>query len=215
MRLYSQLLDRTARQKLSQDEVDLLDNILGATVRMRKLIEDLLTYSRTESISTTAVPVNTEAVLDQVIENLQGTIEESKALITRNPLPSVKANEAQVAQLLQNLLSNGIKFRKPDEPPRLNVSGVAKDGHVQFRVEDNGIGFEQQYAEQIFGAFKRLEGRDVPGSGIGLAICRRTVERYGGRIWAQSEPGRGTVFFFTLPRPDGVSANSARAAEAL
>ena len=117
--------------------------------------------------------------------------------MTHDPLPVVRADKAQLVQLFQNLIGNAVKFRSPDRPPQIHVSASQEQGHWLFGVQDNGIGFEQQYEDKIFVIFQRLHGRgQYPGTGIGLAICKRIVERHGGRIWATSEPGQGICFLF-------------------
>ena len=141
-----------------------------------------------------------EAFLGDVLEGLQGLIQETGASITAEELPSVTIHESRLAQVFQNLIGNAIKYRGK-EVPRIHIAAAKGDGWCVFSVTDNGIGIEPEYAERIFGLFKRLHGRDeYPGSGIGLAICQRVVEQYGGRVWLdQSAPGRGSTFCFSLP----------------
>ncbi len=136
--------------------------------------------------------------MQQVLLNLQASIQQNQAQITWDPLPTVHAHEIRIVQLLQNLVGNGIKYRSA-EPPRIHVTAKRRDADWMFSVTDNGIGIEPEYAQQIFGIFKRLHGQNYPGTGIGLAICQRIVERYGGRIWVESKPGQGSTFCFTLP----------------
>ncbi len=140
-----------------------------------------------------------ETALDQALFNLQVAIAESGAVVTRDPLPVVLGDASQLAQIFQNLVGNAIKFRGSG-PPRVHVSARQDGAEWLVAVRDNGIGFDAQYAERIFVIFQRLHGRDYPGTGIGLPISRKIVERHGGRMWGESEPGKGTTFFFTLPR---------------
>ena len=168
--------------------------------RMEALIRDLLTFSRTIQAEE---PQIQEAELsvswNEALSVLRDRIEESGAIITPCPLPSVRADTMQMAQVFQNLLSNSVKYRKKDVTLEIDVSTQEVDGNWIIAVRDNGIGFDQQYAERIFGLFKRLHKDEYPGTGLGLAICKRILERYGGRIWATSSAGRGATFCFSLP----------------
>jgi light-regulated signal transduction histidine kinase (bacteriophytochrome) len=146
-------------------------------------------------------------VLAAALANLHTAIRESGATVTHDPLPRLTVDAGRIAGLLQNLISNSIKYRKPDEKPRIHISAESTAEHWTFAINDNGAGFEQQYADQIFGIFKRLHGRDLPGTGIGLAICKKVVETHGGRIWAESAVGVGSTFFFTLPAGSGSLQN--------
>jgi PAS domain S-box-containing protein len=206
--IYSELIERDCRDQLDSNARELLQRVMESGHRMRGLIEDLLAYTRSGRLEQTSRPVAGEQILDQALQTLRGAIDEVGATITKDALPTVLGNDAQLSQVFQNLLSNAIKYRKPGERPQIHISASSQDGQATFRVQDSGIGFKQQYAEQIFGLFKRLHGRSIPGSGIGLALCRRIVERHKGRIWAESEPGRGAVFFFTLPVADGAPERS-------
>jgi light-regulated signal transduction histidine kinase (bacteriophytochrome) len=131
---------------------------------------------------------------------LQPAIAEANATLRTGPLPQVRGDRGQLGQLIQNLLSNAVKYRRTDKLPLIEVASVQHDSEWTVTVRDNGIGFRPEYAERIFGLFKRLHGREIPGTGVGLGICRRIVERHGGRIWAESDgEGRGATFTFTLP----------------
>jgi signal transduction histidine kinase len=136
-------------------------------------------------------------------------VEQSGAQVTIGALPMVLAGEAHVTQVFQNLISNAIKYRREDAVPRVRISAEVQDGQARFRVEDNGMGFEPQYAEKVFGLFTRLHGSRYGGSGLGLAICQRIVERYGGSIGAESRVGEGSTFFFSLPAANGAGAQEA------
>lgn len=166
---------------------------------MEMLISGLLAYSQAARMSDSkAGPVSIREVLETVKKNLSTAIEESGAEICISELPEVNADRAALVHLLQNLLSNALKYRR-DQPPRVRISAARESGHWRFAVEDNGIGIPKEFQSQIFGIFKRLHDRtEYPGTGIGLAICQKIVERYDGHIWVESEPGRGSTFFFTL-----------------
>jgi PAS domain S-box-containing protein len=199
--LSAQIIERNLGQRLEGEDSTLLGNILAASDRMGGLIEDLLAYTRATKYEEGPAPnVDPASILAKVLESLWGTLQETGATVTAAELPVVAIHEGRLAQLFQNLISNAIKYRSK-EIPRVHVGADERDGWCVFSVVDNGIGIEAQYAEQIFGLFKRLHGRDqYPGSGIGLAICQRVVEQYGGRIWLeQSTPGGGSTFCFALP----------------
>jgi light-regulated signal transduction histidine kinase (bacteriophytochrome) len=166
---------------------------------MSELINDLLSYSKVGTEGGKFELTDLEGVLDRVTANLKGAIEESDAVVTHEPLPAVMANPTQLTQLLQNLVGNSIKYRD-ERSPRVHVGADRKNGHWQFSVRDNGIGIEPQHLERIFVIFQRLHSRDeYPGTGIGLGICKKIVERHGGRIWVESQPGEGSTFCFTIP----------------
>jgi light-regulated signal transduction histidine kinase (bacteriophytochrome) len=166
---------------------------------MKALINDLLAYSRVKTSEQNFVQFETQTALEQAITNLQVQINETGAEITCGSLPGIMGNEAQFVQLFQNLLSNSIKFHGT-EAPKIKVSAEQQDNVWRFSVHDNGIGIEPQYVDRIFVIFQRLHTKDrYPGTGIGLAICKKVVEHHGGRIWAESTPGAGTTFWFTIP----------------
>jgi light-regulated signal transduction histidine kinase (bacteriophytochrome) len=144
------------------------------------------------------VPVNVEAALATVLLNLQMAVQSSNARITFDSLPLVYMDEVQLIQLLQNLVSNGIKYAGPE--PRIHISAREAGPEWIFSVQDNGLGIDMKYANQIFAVFKRLHGRDYPGTGIGLAICKRIIDRRGGRIWVESAVGKGSTFYFAIPK---------------
>jgi len=199
--LSAQLLERALGERRKEEEARLLTGILSSAKRMNALVEDLLAYTRATRYAEGPPPrVDSAVVLAGVLESLRGPIEEAGAAVTSSELPAVFIHENRLAQLLQNLISNAIKYRGT-EAPRVHVSACVRDGWCVFSVADNGIGIEPQYADQIFELFKRLHGREqYPGSGIGLAICQRIVEQYGGRIWLDtSDPGRGSTFCFAVP----------------
>ncbi len=197
---YTQLLARRYRGKLGEDADEFIGFAVDGARRMQELINDLLTYSRVGSRSLELAPVDVGSTVDGVIADLGGAIEDSHAVVTRDEhLPTIPADPRQVQQLFQNLIANGIKFHRPDVAPAVHVSGHQESGTWHFAVTDNGIGMEQQYLDRIFVLFQRLHSRaEYPGTGIGLAICRKIVERHGGTIQVQSVPGQGTTFEFTL-----------------
>jgi len=165
----------------------------------RALIVDLLEYSRVERQDVEGTATDGEAVLEQAVRDLRLTIAESGAIVTHDPLPTVVTVPGQLKQVIENLLSNAVKFRGP-APPRIHLAARRHGTEWVFAVRDNGIGLDPQYAHRIFQMFQRLHTRrEYPGTGIGLAICKRIVERHGGRIWVESEPGQGATFYFTLP----------------
>jgi light-regulated signal transduction histidine kinase (bacteriophytochrome) len=153
----------------------------------------------TEERNFTRVSLN--STVDWAMSNLQTTIADAGAVITRGPLPDAKGDEIQLVQLFQNLLSNAVKYRGK-EPPLIHIGAELKGGQVQVSVADNGPGIDRKYHERIFGLFKRLHGAEIQGTGLGLAICRAVIQRHGGRLWVESEPGQGATFFFTLPSAD-------------
>jgi light-regulated signal transduction histidine kinase (bacteriophytochrome) len=196
---FAQLLRQRYEGQLDGQADEYIQYITGATQRMSNLIRDLLAYSRAinvDDLPVTRVPLN--AAVDWAIMNLNEQLKDTAGSIRRGDLPVVTGYEHDYVQLFQNLLGNALKFRA-SEPPRVSVASDRRDKEYVISVEDNGIGIPPEHHERIFGVFKRLHGRDVPGTGIGLAICRRIVERNGGRIWVESEAGRGSKFRFTLP----------------
>jgi hypothetical protein len=197
--LYSQMLQRKYFGQLDANADQYISYIVGGAQRMEKLLKDLLTYSQTgPSAEGPAETVDCIAVISKVLLNLQASMEQSGATITWDKLPDVHAHEIRLVQLLQNLVSNAIKYRSED-PPRIHISAEWREREWVLSVQDNGVGIPSEYAQQIFKIFKRLHGQDYPGTGIGLAICQRIVETYGGRIWVESGDGKGSCFYFTLP----------------
>jgi signal transduction histidine kinase len=196
---YTQLLAKRYQGRLDADADDFIGFAVDGAARMQKLIQDLLAYSRVSTRGMERQSLSMDSVLGYTTDMLQLAMKEADALVTHDSLPSVKADERQMTQLFQNLISNAIKFRG-QQPPRIHVSATRRDDEWLFSVQDNGIGIDPQYADRIFVIFQRLHNRDeYSGTGIGLAICKKIVERHGGRIWVESEPGKGSTFFFTLP----------------
>jgi PAS domain S-box-containing protein len=197
MERYTQLLKEDYKEKLGSDGDELVDFVISAARRLRLLIEDLLALSRVESRERRTESTRLEDLLEQALGNLQPLIEEHGAAVTRSPLPELEVEPSQIIQVFQNLLHNSIKFHG-QEPPKAHVSARREGREWVFSVRDNGIGIDPAEVEAIFAIFKRLHSQ-IPGTGVGLAICKKIVERHGGRIWAESTPGRGSTFFFTLP----------------
>ncbi|HZD42931.1 MAG TPA: ATP-binding protein, partial [Methanomicrobiales archaeon] len=200
---FSQLLEKRYHGQLGKDADEYIDFIVRAGRRMQTLIYDLLEYSRITTRGSEFRAVDTEAALEDVLSDMTVDIERTRATVTHDPLRRVMADPVQLCQVLQNLISNALKFRREDEPPRVHISAERTGRMVQFSVQDNGIGIEPEYFQKIFIVFQRLHAADkYPGTGIGLALVKRIVEQHGGRIWVTSEPGRGSTFSFTLPAVD-------------
>jgi light-regulated signal transduction histidine kinase (bacteriophytochrome) len=200
---YTQLLAHRYGDKLDQDARDFIAYAVDGATRMSQLIEDLLTYSRTTSNARAVAVVDTRNAFSLALRNLEAAILESGAEVDCGDLPPVLADSAQIVQVFQNLVGNAIKFHTPGVPPRVHVEARRAPDHPRqwlFRVADNGIGIDPKYFDRVFVIFQRLHAREeYPGTGIGLALCQRIVERHKGRIWIESEPGKGAAFLFTLP----------------
>jgi light-regulated signal transduction histidine kinase (bacteriophytochrome) len=199
--IYMQLVVQRYQSQLDAEAQEFIGYAVEGAQRMQALILDLLAYSRVETQREEESETDSEAVLEQVLRDLQLAVAESGAVVTHDPLPLVTAVPGQLRQVLENLLSNAVKFRGP-EPPRIHLSAQRQETEWVFSVRDNGIGLDPGQATRIFQMFQRLHTRkEYPGTGMGLAICKKIVERHGGRIWVASEPGQGATFFFTLPAP--------------
>ena len=200
---YTQLLQRRYGDRLDGDAREFMAFVVDGAARMKQLIEDLLAYSRVGTRSREFHEVATDAALRRALLNLKSAIDEAGASVSYEGLPTLEADEVQLAQLFQNLIGNALKFRSASVP-RISIFSKEKDTEWEFGVRDNGIGIEPQYFERIFMVFQRLHNKgDYPGTGIGLAICKKVVERHGGRIWVESQPEQGTTFYFTLPKKQG------------
>jgi PAS domain S-box-containing protein len=195
---FAEILADECRDQLSKDTNRYINFIVGGSRRMYRMIEDILAYSRTGTYEIELDPVDFESVFSQAVENLQSSIEEREAVITREPLPVVKADQSQMILLLQNLIENAIKFSV--EKPHIHISAVLSGNEWFFSLKDQGIGIDPVQFNRIFNLFQRLHTEEeYPGTGVGLAICKKIVERHGGKIWVESEPGQGTTFTFSLP----------------
>jgi PAS domain S-box-containing protein len=203
---YTQLLARRYRGKLDADADEFIGYAVDGVTRMQALINDLLAYSRAGSREAERVQLSLEEVFERVLRTLGASIEAAGATVTHDRLPMVWGDAGQLTQLLQNLVANAVKFRG-SEAPRVHVSARREDGGWLVSVRDNGIGIAPEFSARIFVIFQRLHSRsEYQGTGIGLAICRKIVERHGGRIWVESEPGEGSTFHFTLPDKSGAKA---------
>jgi PAS domain S-box-containing protein len=199
---YTQLLARRYQDKLDADAHDFIAYAVDGATRMQALITDLLNYSRVGTRGKPFQPTSCDGVLERVLINLKFTISENGAVVTHDPLPNVMGDETQLGQLFQNLLTNAIKFRS-EAPPRIHISAKRSGNAWEFSVRDNGIGIAPEYGERIFMIFQRLHSKnEYPGTGIGLAVCKKIVERHGGHIWVSSQPGSGASFLFTIPDHD-------------
>jgi light-regulated signal transduction histidine kinase (bacteriophytochrome) len=197
---YTQLLQRRYLSSLDTDGREFVGFIVEAVQRMEQLLADLLTYSHQfRSAEDPLSLIDVEAVLQGVLLTLESEIRKSGAEISHDPLPQVMFDFGRLSQVFRQLVTNAIKFRGTD-PPRIHISAKETDSETTFVVCDNGIGIEPRYHEQIFGIFRRLQGKESPGTGIGLAICKRIVEQHGGRVWVESEAGNGAKFHFTVPQ---------------
>lgn len=197
---FTQLLGERYKDQLDDQGKEFIGFVTDGANRMQTLIQDLLKYSRIQAQELNPVPVNGEDVLNETLEHLRMVIEDTHASITHDLLPVIQTDRSHFQHLLQNLITNAIKFHGPD-PPRIHLSAQERASEWLFSVHDNGIGVGSEYSDRIFLPFKRLHTRDeYQGTGIGLAICKKIMERRGGRIWVESEAGQGSTFFFTFPK---------------
>ncbi len=199
---HAQLLERRMDGRLDQGEADSFGFVMGGAQRMRSFIEDLLRYSQATNSGVDVRMFDMEALVSQVVLNLDTVIRASGARVVYDSLPTILA-DARIEHVLQNLIGNSIKYRRPDAAPEIHISAAQQHGVWVFAVRDNGIGIQDEYKERIFQLFRRLHGRDVPGHGIGLTLCQKIVEANGGNMWVESEPGQGSTFYFTLPQEQG------------
>ncbi len=206
---YLQLIERRYKGQIDEDADDFISFAVNGAERMRTLINDLLAYSHVTTHGKSFALTDCATVLDHALANLKVAIEESGAVVTHDSLPTVLADDVQLTQLFQNLIGNAIKFHKPDTPPKVHVGVEHRGGEWLFSVQDNGIGIDPKHFEHIFLIFQRLHGREeYEGTGIGLAVCKKIVERHDGRIWVESEPGKGSTFCFTIPAKEDTLIHS-------
>lgn len=196
---YLSLFERRNKDRLDPKSQEFLKYAFDGGVRMRQLINDLLLYSRIDTQGKEMAPVDMEEVVSKTLILLKVPMEESKADIIVHPLPTINADESQMIQVMQNLIANALKFHGPERPV-IKVSSTQGGKEWTFAVKDNGIGLNMQYADKIFQMFQRLHTKEeYPGTGVGLAVTKKIIERHGGRIWVESEEGKGATFFFTIP----------------
>jgi light-regulated signal transduction histidine kinase (bacteriophytochrome) len=201
--IYTEMLIR--REVAAERRLEWLQTVLDSARRMQALIDGLLALSRTGPIRMfRQAAVDANQVLESTLATIKATLDEHGASVEYEDLPVVNGDPAQIAQVFQNLVSNAVKYRRDSEPPRIRVSAERQGSMWRFAFNDNGQGFRSEYQDHIFQPFKRLHGPEIPGTGIGLALCKRIVERHGGRIWADATPGGGATFYFTLPEAAGV-----------
>lgn len=198
--LYAQILDSQYKRKLDVEADEHLGIVIESARRMQRLIKDLLEYTEIIDVhGENGEGVDCNEVCRTALDNLALTIKEGEADVSIAPLPTVVAQRTHLIQLFQNLIGNALKYRARERHAKIHVSADRHDGHWVFSVKDNGIGIAPEYHDRIFGVFKRLHGQDVPGTGIGLAICKRVVDHYDGRLWLESEVGGGSTFHFSFP----------------
>jgi light-regulated signal transduction histidine kinase (bacteriophytochrome) len=202
--MFAELLKQEHQDTLDSQGDEYISYIIDGAARMQTLVKDLLVYSKAGKNEQTWVSIDLKELLQTVIKDLKAYIKESKAIIKVSELPKVQGNPTEIAQLLQNLISNGIKFSGKNDPC-IEIQAKSQPQQWLIAVKDNGIGIESQYQRQIFQIFQRLHhAEEYPGTGVGLAICQKIVERHGGRIWVESTPDLGSTFYFTLPKEESM-----------
>jgi PAS domain S-box-containing protein len=213
IRSYIQLLDDRCKGKLDSDSAEFMAFIVDSAARMERLVEDLLSYARVTTKGKRFGSVDAQEVFERALTNLQVALENSGASVTSDALPTVTADDSQLERLFQNLIGNAVKYHGA-EPPRVHVSAQQNGKEWLFSVRDNGIGIDPHFAERVFEIFQRLHSRsEYEGTGIGLALCKKIVERHGGRIWVESELEKGATFYFTIPsdsKPAGITESRAQ-----
>jgi light-regulated signal transduction histidine kinase (bacteriophytochrome) len=201
-RIFSQLLTTRFREKFDGQALDFLENVSAATNRMEMLLRDLLAYTHVAQLEMVAEHIDAQRVIESVLDSIAASATESGAQITFDSMPQVSVPAVHCQQLFQNLIGNAIKYRANGHQPVVHIGVHRQDGFWRFSIKDDGIGIDPEDKDRIFGLFKRLHTADqYSGTGIGLALCKRIVELHGGSIWVESEPGKGSTFYFTLPGP--------------
>ncbi|MGL5193785.1 MAG: response regulator, partial [Chroococcales cyanobacterium] len=195
---YAQLLQMCGKEQLDEQGNHFVEQILKLCDRTDLLIGELLSYAHLNQDQEPFQLLSSDRLVKQALENIATEISQNQAQVTYDPLPEIIGTESQFVQLFQNLIGNAIKYCR-EESPRIHLSAVVQDHHYLFSIQDNGIGIDEQYSEYIFQIFKRLHAQHYPGTGIGLATCRKIVERHGGSIWIKSQVGQGSTFYFTVP----------------
>lgn len=200
---FTGLLEEEYKDRMDKQAVEYMEFIIDAAQRMQAMINDLLEYSRAGNQDVEFSDIDSNTQVKSVLDNLSNRINETGAKITYDHLPTIYVNPVRFARLMQNLIGNALKYRNADIPPEIHIGAENKGHEWLFSVTDNGIGMKEEYLQQIFIIFKRLHGKkDYPGTGIGLAVCKKIVENFGGQIWATSQPGKGSTFYFTIPKED-------------
>jgi PAS domain S-box-containing protein len=195
---YLQLIERRYKGRLDPDADEFIAYAVDGAQRLQAMINGLMEFSRVQSRGMPFKPIDAEKILGDALVNIKMAVDESRAVITHDPMPTVTVDADQILRVFQNLITNAIKFRGK-EPPRIHISAAKKDDAWIFSVKDNGIGIDEEYRDRLFILFRRLHGKEYPGTGIGLAVCKRIVERHGGKIWVDSKTGAGSTFYFTIP----------------
>jgi signal transduction histidine kinase len=203
---HTQLLKRKLTGESDPTISECVDFVVEGALSMRSFIDDILRYSQATHVTSDVRVISLEETLRQVITHLGTSIQNSGTKITYDPLPTLAA-DPKVEHVLQNLISNAIKYRRKDVTPEIHISARQEGDAWLFAVKDNGIGIKEEYLLRIFQAFRRLHGKEISGNGIGLALCQKVIEARGGRLWAESEPGVGSTFYFTLPPQQAVTAS--------
>jgi two-component system, sensor histidine kinase and response regulator len=198
---FARILAERLDGRLDPEAQEVLARIVRASGRMSRMLDDLFSLLRVTARGATRVPLDSGVVLDGVLEDLRVDLDKAGARVERGPMPSLRANAILFGQVLQNLIANALKFAGA-APPAIHISGEERGADWLFRVRDNGVGIEAAYHERIFGLFERLDGEAAVGSGVGLTLCKRAVEKHGGRIWVESTPGQGSTFHFTIARSE-------------
>jgi two-component system sensor histidine kinase/response regulator len=202
--VYAELIKNRLGEGAGEDTTKFLGFIGNATTKLRLFMDGLLEYAQASAVQNETSRIECEAMLARVVANLDALVQESGARISIDLLPVVSA-DMRLETVFQNLVSNAIKYRKPDVTPDIRISAKPMDGSWLFSVQDNGIGIEPEYRDSVFEIFRRLHGHDIPGNGLGLALSRKIVEAHGGKIWVDSERGEGSTFHFTLPASAAVA----------
>ncbi|MGC4087265.1 MAG: ATP-binding protein [Polyangiaceae bacterium] len=209
--VFAQLLEQRMAGSLDSENAGHLARIRESGVRLSHLVDSLLQFAKVRDAGDPFVPsdsVNTEVALAEALRNLELPLQEAHSSVTHDALPAVRSNFVHLSQILQNLIGNAVKYRRPGVAPAIHIFATSRDGWCVFSVRDNGIGIAPENVAEIFLPFRRFHGPDIRGAGIGLALCKRIVERYGGRIWAEANEGPGTTFYFSLPAATSTAASA-------